>query len=797
MQYGMEFDTYKRVTETGLGKRGELRKEHIKLIISILIAFLLSRVTVYISIEAIQGISPFGIAFLLVNIVRGDYKESLVISIATVLGYITISDDVAKITAYIILSTVVVCVSIISEKYYKQLKELELFGVMLITNIASGIILNNFDIGVTITLSIINVVVVIPIYYIIRNSFKYLSYIGEEHLYSQEELITIAGLICLVISGIGQIGLFDITVKNIIGTAVIILIAYIAGGSYGAAAGCAMGIIMGITSSNMILSVAYFSALGLMVGMFKDTGKILSTLSAFVIYIGVFLYSQELRFAGVVECAIGCSIFLVIPKSVIKKIEGEIDFGKKVEIINTNKFSEIKEEFGERVDKFGGALDLMSKTLVEIGNNNKLLNKNRSTALVDGVADRVCAECKKCKVCWDKEFSQTYNSFMFMIKTCEDGNFLFPTALKDKCDKKLKLKKATEESVKGLLIEEMRRSKLEEGRRLLATHIKNVANSVDKMVMDFKGDIEICGNLEMSLKKAFNKNDIKYLQVFSYIDKSGRMKIKIKFEEYIEGKYSQKKVLEVINLYVKNPMIVNEDESRVNPDGGEYVMVINEMPKFKLVSGAATEIKDGEDYSGDYYSFGKVVNGKYITVISDGMGSGPEAGKESKITVDLVEQFLESGFDEKCAVDTINTIMGMKFEEDEKFATLDLGVVDTYTGEGSFIKVGATTSFIKRGEVVKAITTNVPPFGLVDSIELEEVKVNLKEGDMIITVSDGVIDIDKRNVGDYVWLEDYLQKGSSDPKVMAGDILKTARDLGRGQIKDDMTILVSKVYSMY
>ena len=179
------------------------------------------------------------------------------------------------------------------------------------------------------------------------------------------------------------------------------------------------------------------------------------------------------------------------------------------------------------------------------------------------------------------------------------------------------------------------------------------------------------------------------------------------------------------------------------------------------------------------------------------MGYGPEAGKESKATVDIVESFIEAGFTKESAINMINSIMAMKFEENEKFSTLDLNVLDTYSGEISFVKVGAVASFIKRGKKIKPIVSNMPPFGVVDKVEVEEVKEKVRGGDIIVTLSDGVLDINKESLGRYSWLEEYLVSASKEPKQLAEDILDKAKELSGGKVKDDMTVVVSKVYSLH
>ena len=90
----------------------------------------------------------------------------------------------------------------------------------------------------------------------------------------------------------------------------------------------------------------------------------------------------------------------------------------------------------------------------------------------------------------------------------------------------------------------------------------------------------------------------------------------------------------------------------------------------------------------------------------------------------------------------------------------------------------------------------MPPFGLVDKVEVEGTEERIKNGDIIITLSDGVLDVDKKGVGNSAWLEEYLVKKGSDPKELVLDILEYSKEINKG-IKDDMTIVVSKVYSVY
>lgn len=87
------------------------------------------------------------------------------------------------------------------------------------------------------------------------------------------------------------------------------------------------------------------------------------------------------------------------------------------------------------------------------------------------------------------------------------------------------------------------------------------------------------------------------------------------------------------------------------------------------------------------------------------------------------------------------------------------------------------------------------PFGVADSMEVKKIKRKIKYGDIIITISDGILDVDKNNIGDYSWLSTYLEKATANPEELARDILNKAKELSGGRILDDMTVIVSKVYS--
>ena len=77
------------------------------------------------------------------------------------------------------------------------------------------------------------------------------------------------------------------------------------------------------------------------------------------------------------------------------------------------------------------------------------------------------------------------------------------------------------------------------------------------------------------------------------------------------------------------------------------------------------------------------------------MGSGPEARKSSKIAIKMLERLLTSGFEKDTSIKLINSTLSANTEED-MYATLDIQILDLYSGNIEFIKNGACPTYKKR-----------------------------------------------------------------------------------------------------
>lgn len=240
--------------------------------------------------------------------------------------------------------------------------------------------------------------------------------------------------------------------------------------------------------------------------------------------------------------------------------------------------------------------------------------------------------------------------------------------------------------------------------------------------------------------------------------------------------------------------VINDlsNEIKLKLDSGEKE-VGEALHAFTLEIGVSQVPKQGQDVSGDYYSLLTLKEGKQVIILSDGMGSGLKAKEESKSTVNLLEDLLESGFSRELVFKTVNTVMQLRSGE-ETFSTVDLCFMDLQEGKAEICKIGAAPSFIRRGEQVKEISASSLPLGILSHIEMESRTERLQDGDILVMVTDGVSEAGVRVNNSSNWVKKKIMEIKyTHPQLVADTILQEGLRRNGGQAFDDMSIIVCKV----
>ena len=213
---------------------------------------------------------------------------------------------------------------------------------------------------------------------------------------------------------------------------------------------------------------------------------------------------------------------------------------------------------------------------------------------------------------------------------------------------------------------------------------------------------------------------------------------------------------------------------------------------YQMLYGVARITREKEKVSGDNYICRQEDGGRFVMCLSDGMGSGMDACRESEIVVELLEQFLESGFSQETAARMVNSALVLNGREG-MFSTVDICAVDLYTGICEFLKAGAAATFIRRDHWVEAISSESLAAGLVQRIDFDTASRKLYHGDCLVMMTDGVLDALPSECEEETMKEIILDVQESAPREISRGILERVLGYSDYRARDDMTVLVASV----
>ncbi|MFR7479306.1 MAG: SpoIIE family protein phosphatase, partial [Acutalibacteraceae bacterium] len=128
--------------------------------------------------------------------------------------------------------------------------------------------------------------------------------------------------------------------------------------------------------------------------------------------------------------------------------------------------------------------------------------------------------------------------------------------------------------------------------------------------------------------------------------------------------------------------------------------------------------------------------GREIAVISDGMGTGARAAVDGAMAAGVLETLVKAGVGFRCAMQIVNSTLLCKSEE-ETLATLDIAIIDLFSGHVEWIKAGAPPGFVCRGNRAREIEVSSLPLGILPQVQSARQSCDLSLGDLLLLVSDG------------------------------------------------------------
>ncbi len=252
---------------------------------------------------------------------------------------------------------------------------------------------------------------------------------------------------------------------------------------------------------------------------------------------------------------------------------------------------------------------------------------------------------------------------------------------------------------------------------------------------------------------------------------------------------TMKLICEAVSEVLGRTMKLEANQASIVSQAPRMVRLLEE-PTFFVLHGIAQSKKDGSGYSGDTFSYLELDHGQTMFFLCDGMGSGETAREESTRVTELTEQLCRAGFSSQTIVRLINNALLVQGKE--RPLTIDMGVVDRYSGLCDFTKSGAAVTFICREDTVEELTGDSLPVGILRESAPVERLIKLHAGDMVVMMTDGVIEAIPGMEKEEQMKAFCMENKHARPKDLAARILRYAQSFGGAQ--DDMTVLVAGIW---
>ena len=612
-----------------------------------------------------------------------------------------------------------------------------------------------------------------------------------------EEIICFIILLASTLTGTIEVSYHGVALDHVLTRYCVLIFAYVGGSAIGATVGVVVGLIMSLANVEGLFQMSLLAFSGLLGGLLKEGkrwgvgfGLIIGTL-----LIGLYGQGYNHLLNTIIESLVAFVLFLLTPRGLLFRLASLIPGTKEYQQQQQHYLKKTRDVIASRVDQFSSLFQTLSTSFVYQTTAHAENQAHERDVLLSDVTEKTCQNCYKKEYCWVKHFYQTYGYMNAIIQeTKEDSKIKSAKLRRDWMHHCIKSDKVVD-----VIYEEQQRFKekikfkhsLQESRRLVADQLMGVSQVMGDFAKEIQREGDTHQQQEEQILFQLQKVglDVENVDIYNLEERSVDIDITMPRDDCGE---SEKVIAPILSGILDESIVVKK---RVGSDvvNGYGLVTFGSAKAYEIETGVASTAKGGSWISGDNCSAFELGDGKYVLAISDGMGNGERAHIESYETLKLLSKVLKSGIDETIAIKSINSILSLR-STDEIFSTLDLVMVDLQNACAKFLKIGSNPSFIKRGHEVLMIEAGNLPMGIIQDVDVDVVEEPLKAGDLLIMMSDGILEAPRQIENTEMWMKRKIKELKTEHPQEIADVLleEVIRSTG-GAIKDDMTIVVSKI----
>lgn len=487
----------------------------------------------------------------------------------------------------------------------------------------------------------------------------------------------------------------------------------------------------------------------------------------------------------VYETAVGSVLFLLLPTSLDRRINGFFLRGREMPAVEGLRRSVVW-----RLDYAARAMDEVAGTVDTVSRRMAAISAPDIGTLCREVSEDICRRCARHTACWQKGFDTTMASFNALASVLrEEGKVSreqLKGTLKD-CPQAGSITDCINEGYGRFVMRENAFRRLSEIRAVAGDQFYAMASMLNELSAVFADAVTVDEVAGARVREVCDRFALPLTEVLCTVGAGRRMTVDMMLSDTtfsIDEAMWRAQLSEACGRVFQPPQITRM--------GTAARVLLRERPRYKVAVGQAQLTCSGERLCGDAAEVFADAEGRTVLVISDGMGCGGRAAVDGAMAAGLTARLLQAGFGADSVLRMVNAALMVKGGS-ESLATLDVAVIDPFTGKTSFLKAGATVSLLFSGGRVSRVEPSSLPLGILREVTFARSEDQLASGDVLLLFSDGAVSESVAAAEEI--LREYGDTGGS-MQNLAEKVASAARRLqqAKGGHEDDITVLAARVY---
>lgn len=721
------------------------------------------------------GVSPFGVAFC----ATVDAPYRMFAALGAVLGYTFRASPLTNMKYIAAILMVLVLKWMVGDRYAGRFSTALSTIVSLIALGLSGVVVALVSDATLYDGMLILAEVFLgagAAYFFSRTSAAFQSGWGGAN---RSDLSCLIVSFAVIIMGLSSITFQDVSVGRVVSVLVVLLCARAGNEAGGAISGITAGIAVGMCEGDYSYAIAAYGFGGLMAGVFAGLGRI-STAGAFILVnalSAVMTKSTGDMYTALIEIFIASVLFAATPQSVmahfkIARLDRTLENERLAQGALKGRLSDISD-----------VLRSIGITTREVGQRLGKLEQNNLGTVYNKVADRVCVHCGMKTTCWEFRYSDTMNAMNDAILILKREGTInrerIPKYFAETCCKLDHFVGELNTQFGGHVSREKVQRKVSRVREVVNDQFEGLA----MMLEEISGDLCSAKLLDprslRMVQEYFVKSGYLVEQVRCFTDEYERITAEVMIPAFEVAKLDAPKTATELSAVLEAEF----DLPYVEAHEKTATIVYTEKATFTTEMGVYQICPEGNKLCGDAYASIRNRSGRGHFIISDGMGSGGSAAVDSHMATDLLTSLIAVGFGYEAALKMVNSALLIKSGE-ETLATIDICSIDLYTGQTDFYKAGAAPTFVVHKGHIGYVESTSLPAGILQGVAFDHSTLNLREGDIVVMVSDGVV------ATGMDWVKSELRAlAEGDMQRLAEKLAMTARVRRTDGREDDITVV--------